>query len=520
VRGKLATVPGLKVIARSSSAQYKKTGKSPQAIARELGVQYLLTATVRWEKAAGGNRVRVSPELVQVAPGSAPTTKWQQPFDAALTDVFQVQADIAGRVAQALDVALGQAPRQTLAEKPTANLAAYDAYLKGEEESQSVGVSDPPTLRRAIGYYEQAVALDSTFALAWAQLARAHASAYYNGTGIKADAEQARVASDRAVGLAPNRAESHNAVGDYLYFVRADFSRALAEYETALRLVPNTATSLSNAALAKQSLGRWDEASDLLRRAQGIDPRSIQVARRLATSLIRLRRLPEAAEAVDRGLSIAPANLQLLEAKAMVALAHGDLAGARAALAAAPREVEPTALVAYVGTYWDLYWVLDSAQQSLLLRLPPSQFDDDRGNWGLVLAHTYYLRGDRSKARAYADSARAAFEQHVQTTPDDPQTHALFGTALAYLGRKADAIREGERAVELMSVTRDAYTGPYLQHQLVRIYIVSGEYDKAINQLGPLLKLPYFLTPAWLKIDPMFDPLRTNPRFQRLVAGS
>jgi len=519
VRGKLATVPGLKVIARSSSAQYKKSGKSPQEIARELGVQYLLTATVRWEKGSGGNRVRVSPELVQVAPGSAPTTKWQQPFDAALTDVFQVQADIAGRVAQALDVALGQAPRQTLAEKPTANLAAYDAYLKGEEESQSLALGDLPTLRRAIGYYEQAVALDSSFAVAWAQLAWAHAIVYYNGAAAPADAEQARLASRRAAQLAPNRPESHNAVGDYLYFIESDFPGALAEYDAGLRVAPTSASLLSNAAIAKQSLGRWDDASDLLARARGVDPRSLQIVRRLAATLVRLRRLPEAAAAADQGLSLSPANVQIIGIKAMVSLQQGDVEGARAALAAAPHEVQPTALAAYIATVWDLYWVLDSAHQSLLLRLPPSQFDGDRGNWGLAMAHTLYLHNQRAKASAYGDSARQALEEQLKGNPDNAQAHALLGTALAYMGRKADAIREGRRSVELTPIARDGYTGPYLQHQLVRIYIVVGDYDAALDQLEPLLKTPYFLTPGWLKIDPMFDPLRKNPRFQRLVAG-
>ncbi len=434
--------------------------------------------------------------------------------------MFQVQADIAGRVAQALDVALGQAPKQTLAEKPTTNLAAYDAFLKGEEESQSVGISHVPSNRRAIGYYEQAVALDSTFALAWAQLARAHSSIYYNGTGASADAEQARIASQRAVALAPNRPESRSATGDYLYYVRGDSPGALAEYEAGLRLAPSSAAMLSNAALAKQSLGQWDEAYELLTRARAIDPRSVQVARRLATTLIRLRRLPEARQATNQALAIAPTNLQLIQTKAMVSLAEGDLAGARAALAAAPHEVEPTTLVAYVATYWDLYWVLDSADQGLVLRLPPSQFDDDRGNWGIALAHMYYWHGDRARARIYADSARQALESQLRDQPDNAQVHAILGTALAYLGRKADAVREGRRAVELVPTTRDGYTGPYLQHQLVRIYILVGENDKALDELEPLLKTPYYLTPAWLKIDPMFDPLRKNPRFQRLIAGT
>jgi eukaryotic-like serine/threonine-protein kinase len=179
VRGKLTSLPGLLVTARSSSNQYRRTPKSPQQIGRELGVDYLLTGTVRWEKGGSGSHVRVSPELIQVATGA---TRWQQPFDAALTDVFQVQAEVAGQVAQALDVALGAPQRQGLAERPTTNAAAYDAYLQGEAASQNMGTFDPLPLRNAIARYEQAVALDSGFAQAWAQLSRAHSLLYVNGT--------------------------------------------------------------------------------------------------------------------------------------------------------------------------------------------------------------------------------------------------------------------------------------------------------------------------------------------------
>ena len=195
VRGKLASLAGLQVIARSSSGQYKKSSKSPQEIGRELGVDYLLTGTVRWEKAAAGNRVRVSPELIQV--GTAATT-WQQPFDASITDVFQVQADIAGRVAEALDVALGAPQKRTLAEKPTENLAAYEAFLKGEEAGQGLASNDPPSSRRAIDYYGQAVALDSTFVQAWVQLSRAHSSIYNVGTPTPRTTAGARDAAERA----------------------------------------------------------------------------------------------------------------------------------------------------------------------------------------------------------------------------------------------------------------------------------------------------------------------------------
>src|SRR4051794_18086215 len=165
-----------KVTARSSSAQYKGTSKSPAEIGRELGVDYLLTGTVRWEKGANGSRVRVSPELIQVSTGS---TRWQEPFDAALTDVFQVQADVAGRVAGALNLALGAGERERLAEKPTQSLTAYDAYLKGEEASDAMGTSDVASLRQAIEHYAAAVAVDSSFSLAWARIGQTHASLYF-----------------------------------------------------------------------------------------------------------------------------------------------------------------------------------------------------------------------------------------------------------------------------------------------------------------------------------------------------
>ncbi len=521
VRGKLSGLAGLQVIARGSSTPYKKATKTPQQIAQELGAQYLLTATVRWEKLPGAaSTVHVSPELVQVRSGSAPTTKWQESFDAQLTNVFQVQADIATRVAQALDVALGATAQQQLAERPTQNLAAYDAFLRGEAASQAMGVGDPPSLRRAVTYYEQAVALDSTFVQAWAQLSRAHTRLYFNSVPTLAEVEGSRRAAERALALAPDRPEAHLALGDYEASVVGNPARAAAEYTLGLRSAPDDADLLSATARPEQSLGRWETALAHLQQAQRLDPRSTLTALRLGSTLLRLRRYSEALHAFERGRALAPANLGLLESEAMVFLAQGDLAGARAVLQAAPKEVEPTALVAYVADFWDLCWMLDDAQQALLLRLTPSAFDGDRAAWGLVFAQTYALRGDQARARVYADSARLAFEEQLRATPGTAQRHVLLGLALAYLGHKADATREGERGVALDPAAKDAVNGPYMQHQLVRIYILLNEPEKALDQLEPLLKMPYYLSPGWLKIDPNFDPLRGNPRFQRLVAGS
>jgi TolB-like protein/Flp pilus assembly protein TadD len=519
VRGKLTSIPGLQVIARGSSTPYKKTSKTPKQIAEELNAAYLLTATVRWEKSGGTSRVHVSPELVDVTRPDAPTSKWQQPFDAALTDVFQVQSDIASKVAQALGVALGAGEEKRLSEKPTENLAAYDAFLKGEEASKGMTVLDPSSMRKALGFYEQAVALDPNFAQAWARVSMANSSLYYNSTPTPQLAERARQAAEKAVTLAPNRPEGYWALGNYQRMVVLDFSLALEQFAKGQRLAPADVNLLGATASAEIGLGRWEAAVELRRQGERLDPRSVGPPLGLGDALLRLRRYAEAREAFDRALALAPANLNLIESKAMTYLGEGDLAGARAVLKTAPREVEPTALVAYLAQYLDLVWVLDEGHRELLLRLTPSAFDDDRGAWAICLTLAYALKGDAANVRTHAEEARKAFEEQLRATPNNDQRHVLLGLSLAYLGRKEEAIREGQRGVALDPVEKDANGGPYDLHQLVRIYMLIGEPEKALDQLEPLLKIPYYLSPGWLKIDPNFDPLRGNPRFQKLVAG-
>ncbi|HTX72619.1 MAG TPA: tetratricopeptide repeat protein, partial [Rectinemataceae bacterium] len=465
------------------------------------------------------SRVHVSPELTEVSGSGAPTSKWQQPFDAAITDVFAVQSEIATKVAQALGAALGAGEEKRLSEKPTQNLAAYDAFLKGEE-IRNGGANDPPSLRKQIGFYEQAVALDPGFAQAWAGVSTANSSLYANGTPTPALAERARQAAEKAIALAPNRSEGYLALGGYERLVAVDYPRALEQYKKGLSLAPGEASALRGTALAEQGLGHWDAAVEHLRQAVSLDPRAAINLRVLGETLLHLRRYAEAREAFDRGLALAPTNLALIAFQAMSFLAEGDLAGARAVLKAAPKEVEPTALVGFLANYNDLVWVLDEGQRELLLRLTPSAFDDDKGIWSLCLTQAYALRGDAANVRMYAEEARKAYEEQLRAAPNDAQRHVDLGLALAYLGRKEEAIREGERGVALEPVSKDAQDGPYLQHQLVRIYMLVGEPGKALDQLEPLLKIPYYLSPGWLKIDPNFDPLRKNPRFQKLVEGA
>jgi tetratricopeptide (TPR) repeat protein len=466
---------------------------------------------------------------VDVRSGHAPQTRWAHQYDAEMTGLFQVQSEISGQVAGALDVALRGSTKRQLVANPTPKLPAYDAFLRGEAATQGMTVLDPERLRQGIAAYEQAVALDSTFGKAWAQLSRAEAYLYSSLAATPTTGDAARRAAERARALAPARPEGHQALGAYYGYVLADKSRAYAEDSAALALAPGNADLLWAVGFDEISLGRWEAARGHLEQAARLDPRSSVIAHQLGHLLVSLRRYPEAERALNHALQLLPEDLSLREDRATVALAQGDITQARAILNAAPKEVGPTELVAFVANYLDLVWVLDEGQQQLLLRLEPSAFDHKRATWGIVRAQTYAYQGNMAQARIYADSARLAFEQQLDDSSQTSsatastfyaQQHAFLGLALAYLGQKSAAIREGQRGVALSPISRDAFVGPYVQHQLARIYILVEEPEKALDQLEPLLKMPYYLSPGWLKIDPNFDPLRGNPRFERLVEGT
>ena len=520
VRGKLTELSQLQVIARGSSVQYAGSTRTPGQIAADLGVQYLLTGTVRWAKNADGtSRVQVSPELVQVSGEGAAASKWQQSFEAPISDVFKVQADIAGQVAQAMRVALPGAAQERLAEAPTKNPEAYDAFLRARAATAGGASNGPAELRRAIPQYEQAVRLDSSFAQAWGDLSVNLVLLYANSTPSREVGQRALAAATRAIAIDPRGASGHVALGRYYLTVDADAARAATELETARKAAPGDATVLAVLCTVNRSLGQYEKALEYARAAYKLDPRSSSRPRELAWTLLWMRRPAEARPMAERAQALAPTSLSLNERLAMVWLSEGDTAGARRIINGAT-QVSRADLAAYLAVYWDLGWVLDDSTQRLVLSLGPEAFDGDPAALAIVRAQIYGWRGDRAASRAWGDSAQRHYGQYLRETPNDAQRHIIRGLALAYAGKGDEAVAEGKRGAALVPIEKDGESGAYYVHQLARIYLRTGQPEKALDQLEKLMSVPYYLTPAWLRIDPEFAPLKGNPRFERLAKGT
>ena len=515
VRSKLSGLEDFEVIARATSAQYRGNTRPLQEVARELGVRYLLTGTVRWIKAEGQSRVQVRPELVEVVKSGATVGRWEQGFDAALDDIFKVQSDIAGQVVAALkgELASTAMPAAMMA-APTSNIAAYDEFLRGEQSYY--GSSGSMSLRQASDHYEAAVTLDSAFARAWSRLAMVRSSMYLNSSPTLETAEAARSAAERALRLAPDLPEAHLALGNYHSLVRADFPRAVEVYTKGLTLAPAHAELLGALGLAEQGLGKVDDALGHMRRGLALDPRSLLYARRLVRLLTYTRKYDEAAELMARVRAQAPADPGVLMYDAWLRLARGDLAEARAVVRSVPKDANEPIVMSFFAIDPSSAELLNEEQKQLVLRLQPSHFGGNRTAWGLTIGFAARMVGDSVRMRAYADSALSYVELGVRENPEEPGNHMALALALALLGRKAEAIREAERAVALRE--DDGFQGPQLRHQLTRIYQILGEPVKAIEQLEILLRVPYYVSPGWLRADPSLESLRSHPRFQRLLA--
>ncbi len=516
VRGKLSALSDIRVIASGSSREYKGTSKPLLEIGRELGVSYLLVGKVRWQTAADGTRrVRVSPELVQVG-GVAATSRWQQAFDANLTDVFQVQAQIASRVATELGAQLGAREEQQLARRPTSSAAAYDVYLKG----RALTNPSATTQRLAASYYQQAVALDSTFVEAWASLSMALARVYFNGSRDAKVATLTRQAMERALAIDPNSAIALTATANYYSSIDRDTARAKGAIEGALRAAPNDADVLAFAANMEISDGNVATGLAKLERARELDPRSASTLAALQKAYIYHHRYADAIAAGTAAHALAPGDIDIIEWKAIAYLAQGDLSGARGVIRSAiGGDVTAPQIAAYFGGYQEVSWALEEDELQLLLRLTPASFEDDRAWWGQSLATAWWQRGDKARARAYADSALAPSEAQLASAPEDPQLRALYAVMLAYLGRKAEARAEADKAVAsaMAGIPADR---AYTKLQQIRVSLANGDPERAVDEIEEILAARNsFVTPAWLRIDPTFASLKGNPRFERIIAG-
>jgi tetratricopeptide (TPR) repeat protein len=330
-------------------------------------------------------------------------------------------------------------------------------------------------------------------------------------------ADSADQATARALALQPDLAEARAARSLYYTNVRKDYARALDEAKTGLAHSQNAAL-LAAAASAEESIGDWDAAAAHATQAIKLDPRNAGAFARDAQIALWRRDTAAARISTERALSLVPGNLSFLQQRIMVELQRGDLGAARRQLQVASDQVGNSAMIARIATYYDLGWMLDSTQDRILFNLDAGAFDGDSAQWFVVRAEQYSWRGDRENARKAATVAFESYQNQAKVNPQDDQLRMFVGLSLAILGRYDDAIRAGEEGVAMRSSAKDAIYGPYNEQILARIYIMAGKPERAVDLLEKILQRPYYLTPAWLRIEPTFAPLKGNARFEKLVA--
>ncbi|HKP31052.1 MAG TPA: tetratricopeptide repeat protein, partial [Gemmatimonadales bacterium] len=510
VRTRLSALHGMRVTARASSTIYKKTTKSPRDIAHELDVQYVLTGTVRWMKGNGVNRVKVTPELIDVA---RMETRWSQPYDTVMSDVFAVQASIASQVAGALHLAFEGPSQDRLEERTTVSLEAYDEFLKGQKIAS--GGTSVTILSEAIPHYERAVQLDSTFLRAWSELGWALASAMTTSPS-KEGTERARQAVDQAMRLGPNRPEALRAKATLLEF-EGDHEGARKNFTEALKLDPNNVDIMGGLVGLARSEGKWEDALALAKRVSQIDPQSVPNLRRLAMTTGDLFHYSESEAVWDRILAIAPGHLQSIQGKAGAYIYQGQLDSAHALIRRKLETVDTTKLLVHFSLYLEQMWVLPPDLWPRITQLSPADFANDRGMWALKVGRTWLLLGDTVRGRAYGDSSAAAFEASLREFPDNASLQEQLGRANALRGQCKDANAIAERS--LLTKDPSVYSRVYVRYQAARIFVQCGANDRALDLLETLVTTPSSnVTPAYLRLDPTFKPLLGNPRFQRLSA--
>ena len=515
----LAKVSGLGVISRTSVLQYKNTKKTVQQIGKELGVQYVLEGTILWDNSGANNRVRINPQLIRVKDG---THVWAETYDRVLEQIFVLQSDIAEKVASALSITLVEAEHRYIAAKPTENLEAYEYYLRGKDYWNRIyGEKDD---RIAIEMYEKAVELDPTFALAYADLSLAHAWMYwFSSDQTDERLSKAREAVDKALKLKPDLPEAHLALGYYYYWGSRDYDRALEQFAIAEKGQPNNSDLIKAIGFVQRRQGKFEQAMTNLKKAAELNPLSYGEPEDIALTYGYMRKYAEVEYYFDRAITLAPDNPSAYSEKSwLYLLSEGDTKKARKVLREATGKADVSQFAA------DLGWldVLDGEYQTALDRLTgPTALTrvygiNDTTVYFLTRAGIYGLLNRPQSKLACYDSARIDLENKLQSRPSDESFHSYLGIAYAGLGRKEEAIREGEKAVELLPVSKDALDAPDYIRNLAQIYVMVGDFDSAIDRLEYLLSIPSFnISIPYLRIDPTWVPLRNHPRFQKLLSG-
>jgi TolB-like protein/Tfp pilus assembly protein PilF len=520
---RLAKVADLKVISRTSTQHYKSAPANLPEIAKQLGVAHILAGSVQ----KSGDAVRVNVQLIRAANDSH---LWADTYDRKLTDIFSVESEVAKAIADQLRVKLTGQEEQVIAAKPTDNPEAYDAYLRGLAYSLKT-LNTPANVLGAQKYLREAVRLDPKFALAWALLSNVDAFGYL-GTVLQptvALREEARQAAETAFTLQPNLGEAILAKGYYHYQCLKDYDAALRYVEQARQFLPNSSRIPEVLAYVTRRQGQWDRSESYFNEAERLDPRNVRLLTQHALSYIDLRRFPEALRKLDQVLNITPDDVDTLAFKVGIAQAEGDLPRAAALLAPLhPNADAPLALETQV-----YQAILERQPAPMIARLKEILAKLDpalgyiNGELRFWLGWAQEVAGDHAAAQETWRQARSELEPFLK---EQPENYLLIGDlALTNmgLGDKAAAFAMAERAIAVVPVEKDAVFGPGAIEVLARVAAQMGEPDRAIAALQKLLSTPYAgpltggvpLTPALLRLDPMFDPLRNDPRFQKLCEG-
>jgi TolB-like protein/Tfp pilus assembly protein PilF len=517
---RLSKIADLKVISRTSTQHYKSAPDNLPEIARHLGVAHILEGSVQ----KSGDAVRVNVQLIKAANDSH---LWADTYDRKLTDIFSVESEVAKAIADQLRAKLTGQEEQVIAAKPTDNPEAYEAYLRGL--AYSLKPANTPANALAIQkYLKEAVHLDPKFALAWALLSYTDAIGYLTLTlqPTIALCEEARQAAETALTLQPKLGEAVLVKGEYHYACLKDYDTAVRYFEQARPLLPNSSQIPESLAYVARRRGQWERSEAYFNEVERLDPRNVNVLTQHALSYISLRRFPEAVRKLDQVLDITPDDPDTLALKAAVAQAEGDLPRASALLA-------PLRLTADLNQALEtqVYQAILERRPALMitrlqevLAKPDPTLGYINGELRFWLGWAQEVAGDRAAARESWRQARSELEPFLKDQPENPSLIGFLALTNMGLGDKTTAFAFVEKGVAVLPIEKDAFAGLRWIDLLARVAAQMGEPDRAITALQKLLSIPGEgplaeftpLTPALLRLDPMFDPLRNDPRFQKL----